>query len=122
MLSLQKTRSKPSSSDDEKFEQIFKNLEKNFGESLMIENQFEIDSIGPWETSTNLPFNNILVRNFNPNLRTTSTTTNTTGSNSFEIQNPLPVPCQNDEVRECQNKAGLDLIILFQLVTSVTSY
>ncbi len=88
----------------------------------MIENQFEIDSIGPWETSTNLPFNNILVRNFNPNLRTTPTTTNTTGSNSFEIQNPLPVPCQNDEVRECQNKAGLDLIILFQLVTSVTSH
>jgi hypothetical protein len=47
MLSVQKTRSKKE--NDETFDHIFnpiKNLEKNFGESLMIENQF--DSIGQW--------------------------------------------------------------------------
>jgi hypothetical protein len=118
MLSLQKTRSKPSSSDDEKFEQIFKNLEKNFGESLLIENQFEIDAIGPWETSTNVPFNNLLVRNFNPNPRSNPLSTATTGSNSFEIQNPLPVPGQDDdEVRESRSKPGPDCISNFQLAT-----
>ena len=44
---MQKNRSKNES--DETFDHIFnpiKNLEKNFGESLMIENQF--DSIGQW--------------------------------------------------------------------------
>ena len=110
MLSLQKTRSKPSSDEEKKFEQIFKNLEKNFGESLMIENQFEIDdAIGPWETSvTNLPFNNLSIRNYNHNLRSSLSTPTSTGNNSFEIQNSPPVPCQDDELLETRNKPGPD--------------
>ena len=61
MLSVHKNRSK--SENEEKFDHIFsplKNLEKNFGESLILENHF--DSIGAWEPSSS-HFSNLLVRN-----------------------------------------------------------
>ena len=98
MLSVHKNRTK--SEKDEKFDHILnplKNLEKNFGESLILENQF--DSIGPWEPSGS-HFSNLLVRNCGQSVNKSS--------GHFENRLPVnshPITCL-DDIQRVKKKAG----------------